>query len=199
MRGQQELLDSAVLALNYGVKYGLVGRNGVGKTTLLRQLSEGIIALPKFLNVVHVEQEVTGDHRSALATIVVTGVVALATAPRADVDFAELGSSATCLRAGRRADAAVVYLDVGSPLQSLTLLLDLGTVTGLYGGDESLCKERVAEFLDWLMAREEREIAVVAHKHTLKYLLALVADDDALTTVMSNAELRSLNVCSNRD
>ena len=68
--GKQELLDSAVLALNYGVKYGLVGRNGVGKTTLLRQLSEGIIALPKFLNVVHVEQEVTGDHRSALATIV---------------------------------------------------------------------------------------------------------------------------------
>ena len=46
--GKQELLDSAVLALNYGVKYGLVGRNGVGKTTLLRQLSEGIIALPKF-------------------------------------------------------------------------------------------------------------------------------------------------------
>lgn len=75
---------------------------------------------------------------AALATIVVTGVATLATAPRADVDFAELGSSATCLRAGRRADAAVVYLDVGSPLQSLALLLDLGTVTGLYGGDKSL-------------------------------------------------------------
>ena len=68
--GKQELLDSAVLALNYGVKYGLVGRNGVGKTTLLRQLAEGQIALPKFLNVVHVEQEITGDHRSALRTIV---------------------------------------------------------------------------------------------------------------------------------
>ena len=37
--------DSAVLALNYGVKYGLVGRNGVGKTTLLRHLlqnTEGV-------------------------------------------------------------------------------------------------------------------------------------------------------------
>ena len=39
------------------------------QTTLLRQLAEGLIALPKFLNVVHVEQEVIGDERTALATI----------------------------------------------------------------------------------------------------------------------------------
>ena len=68
--GKQELLDSAVLALNFGVKYGLVGRNGVGKTTLLRQLAEGIIALPSFLNIVHVEQEIAGDERSPIQTIV---------------------------------------------------------------------------------------------------------------------------------
>jgi len=67
--GKQELLDSAVLALNFGVKYGLVGRNGVGKTTLLRHLAEGLIPLPKFLNVVHVEQEIAGDDRTALQTI----------------------------------------------------------------------------------------------------------------------------------
>jgi ABC-type multidrug transport system ATPase subunit len=101
--GKQELLDSAVLALNFGVKCngpsalrpwlvrpplqpharrarptcvalraaadGLVGRNGVGKTTLLRHLAEGLIPLPKFLNVVHVEQEIAGDDRTALQTI----------------------------------------------------------------------------------------------------------------------------------
>jgi len=39
--GKQELLDSAVLALNHGVKYGLVGRNGVGK---VRARSRGRIA-----------------------------------------------------------------------------------------------------------------------------------------------------------
>lgn len=42
----------------------------VGKTTLLRHLAEGLIPLPKFLNVVHVEQEITGDERSPLETIV---------------------------------------------------------------------------------------------------------------------------------
>ena len=46
-----------------------VGRNGVGKTTLLRHLADGRIALPAFLNVVHVEQEIEGDERSALQTI----------------------------------------------------------------------------------------------------------------------------------
>ena len=39
------------------------------QTTLLRHLAEGLIPLPKFLNVVHVEQEITGDERSAIATI----------------------------------------------------------------------------------------------------------------------------------
>ena len=64
-----------------------------------------------------------------------------------------------------------------------------------HGADERLCQERIAEFVAWVMARDEAEIAVVAHKHALKYLLALVADDDALTTVMGNAELRSMVVC----
>ena len=30
----------------YGIKYGLIGRNGVGKSTLLRQISDGTIPLP---------------------------------------------------------------------------------------------------------------------------------------------------------
>jgi ATP-binding cassette subfamily F protein 2 len=68
--GKQELLNEAVLALNFGVKYGLIGRNGVGKTTLLRHLADGRIALPPFISVVHVEQEIAGDERSAVQTIV---------------------------------------------------------------------------------------------------------------------------------
>lgn len=74
----------------------------------------------------------------ALATVVLTGVVSLSTAAQADIDYAGLGSDAVCLRAGRSADAAIVYLDVGSPLQRLKLLLDLGTATDVHGGNESL-------------------------------------------------------------
>ena len=83
----------------------------------------------------------------ALATIVLTGVVALATAPRADINFAELDSGATCLRAGRRADATVVYLDVGSPLQRLKLLLDLGTAVPPGGESLSIFSTRLHKSL----------------------------------------------------
>lgn len=67
--GKQPLLSDAVLAVNYGFKYGLVGRNGVGKTTLLRAISAGDIKLPEYLRVVHVEQEIVGDERSPLQTV----------------------------------------------------------------------------------------------------------------------------------
>ena len=52
--GKQTLIQNGVLALNYGTKYGLIGRNGVGKSTLLRALSERRIPLPSFLHVIHV-------------------------------------------------------------------------------------------------------------------------------------------------
>ena len=81
---------------------------------------------------------IAGGFLFALATLLLSGVATLATAPRADVDFADLGNDATCLRVGRRADLAVVYLDVGSPVQRLKLLLDLGTVTGSLKKEESL-------------------------------------------------------------
>ena len=74
----------------------------------------------------------------AFTTILVTGAATLATAPTADIDFAGLSNDATCLRVGRRADLTVVYLDVGSPVQRLKLLLDLGMATGPSEQSESL-------------------------------------------------------------
>ena len=74
----------------------------------------------------------------AFVSFILTGVVTLSFSPRADVDFAELNNDAVCLRAGRRADMTVVYMDVGSPLQRLKLLLDLGTATETQSGHASL-------------------------------------------------------------
>ena len=61
--------------------------------------------------------------------VLVAGVLALAGASTADLDYEGLdgGARASCLRASRRADYTVVYLNLGSPVQRLQLLLDLGS------------------------------------------------------------------------
>eukprot|EP01126_Amoeba_proteus_P036945 TRINITY_DN3783_c0_g1_i5.p1 TRINITY_DN3783_c0_g1~~TRINITY_DN3783_c0_g1_i5.p1 ORF type:complete len:688 (-),score=125.05 TRINITY_DN3783_c0_g1_i5:226-2289(-) len=66
--GRKLLVDSN-LTLVFGRKYGLVGRNGFGKTTLFRALSNGEIPLPSNLNMLHVEQEVVGDDTTALDSV----------------------------------------------------------------------------------------------------------------------------------
>ena len=79
----------------------------------------------------------------AMATLVGSGIVALAYAPKADVNFAELGDDATCLRVARRADYTIVYMDVGSPMQRVNLLLDLETVVAPGGESLSIFSSRL--------------------------------------------------------
>jgi hypothetical protein len=89
------------------------------------------------------------EQRAASRTIVATflvcflgvltaGAVALAGASTADLDYEGLegGARASCLRATRRADYTVVYLNLGSPVQRLQLLLDLGSP--VHPGEPSL-------------------------------------------------------------
>ncbi|CAG0917116.1 unnamed protein product [Notodromas monacha] len=49
--------------------YGLVGRNGLGKTTLLRMLSNRQVVIPGHISILHVEQEVAGDDTTALDSV----------------------------------------------------------------------------------------------------------------------------------
>jgi len=63
-----------------------------------------------------------------LLSILASGVLTLVGAPQSDVAFAEM-EDANCLRVARRADYTIVFVDVGSPLQRLRLLLDLGAVS----------------------------------------------------------------------
>ena len=65
--GGEELVSDASLTLSHGRRYGLVGRNGTGKTTFLRAFSSRQLpGTPATLQILHVEQEVTGDDTSAL-------------------------------------------------------------------------------------------------------------------------------------
>ncbi|KAF2094568.1 putative translation initiation regulator [Rhizodiscina lignyota] len=66
--GKRILLDTN-LTLAYGRRYGLVGQNGIGKSTLLRALSRREVAIPTHISILHVEQEITGDDTAALQAV----------------------------------------------------------------------------------------------------------------------------------
>lgn len=54
----KRILSDTNLTLAYGRRYGLVGQNGIGKSTLLRALSRREVAIPTHISILHVEQEV---------------------------------------------------------------------------------------------------------------------------------------------
>ncbi|ETK73125.1 hypothetical protein L915_19907 [Phytophthora nicotianae] len=55
--GVVELLRDTQLKLNYGTRYGLVGPNGIGKSTLLTALADGLVeGLPTSLKILYVNQ-----------------------------------------------------------------------------------------------------------------------------------------------
>jgi len=65
------LLRGTSLQLTRGRRYGLAGRNGTGKSTLLRAIARyELPGFPKNLKVLLVEQEAAGDERPALQTLI---------------------------------------------------------------------------------------------------------------------------------
>ncbi|KAL7955150.1 P-loop containing nucleoside triphosphate hydrolase protein [Trichoderma compactum] len=67
--GANRILTDTTLTLAYGHRYGLVGNNGVGKSTLLRALSRREVAIPTHISILHVEQEITGDDTPAIQAV----------------------------------------------------------------------------------------------------------------------------------
>lgn len=66
----KELLKNTSVKISHGKRYGLVGPNGMGKSTLLKLLAWRKIPVPKNIDVLLVEQEVVGDDRTALEAVV---------------------------------------------------------------------------------------------------------------------------------
>ena len=54
----KELLKSASLRISHGRRYGLVGPNGMGKSTLLKLLVWRQVPVPRNIDVLLVEQEI---------------------------------------------------------------------------------------------------------------------------------------------
>lgn len=73
--GGRDLIVDGAVTLSFGRHYGLVGRNGTGKTTFLRHLAmHAIDGIPNSCQILHVEQEVAGDDTSALQCVVNTDI-----------------------------------------------------------------------------------------------------------------------------
>lgn len=66
-----ELLVDSIMDINKGHRYGLLGRNGVGKSTLLRQLmAHNIPGLPHSMRILLVSQQIQGrDDQTALEAL----------------------------------------------------------------------------------------------------------------------------------
>ncbi|PRQ16631.1 putative adenosinetriphosphatase [Rosa chinensis] len=73
--GGRDLIVDGAVTLSFGRHYGLIGRNGTGKTTFLRHLAmHAIDGIPNSCQILHVEQEVAGDDTSALQCVVNTDI-----------------------------------------------------------------------------------------------------------------------------
>lgn len=127
------LFDEAEIKLLAGGKYGLVGRNGCGKTTLLRRISRyDIPGFPKHVRVMHIEQEISGDDRSVLETVL--GM---------DVVFDKLKKEEeTLMKADENDEKASARL-----AEVITKRMELGL-------DDETCTERALEVLSGLQFSE---------------------------------------------
>eukprot|EP00929_Paragymnodinium_shiwhaense_P120359 TRINITY_DN9228_c0_g3_i1.p1 TRINITY_DN9228_c0_g3~~TRINITY_DN9228_c0_g3_i1.p1 ORF type:complete len:749 (-),score=199.30 TRINITY_DN9228_c0_g3_i1:269-2515(-) len=65
-KGSGDLLMDATVTLAAGRRYGLIGKNGVGKSTFLDALAKREIPGVPACSIFYVRQEVTGDERTAL-------------------------------------------------------------------------------------------------------------------------------------
>lgn len=65
----KELFNDADLKFSYPRRYGLIGHNGLGKSTLIKHIAERKIDIPAELDLLYVEQEVPSTELSVLETV----------------------------------------------------------------------------------------------------------------------------------
>lgn len=98
--GGKKILSNSCLNLVFGRRYGLVGRNGVGKSTLLRHFSRRDISgtigkVPEWLRILHVEQEVEGDDTTVLQSVLQADAFRMALL-RKESDLTKILHSKSC-------------------------------------------------------------------------------------------------------
>jgi len=143
----KELLERTTLRFMHGRRYGLIGANGVGKSTLLRRMARGTVpGFPMHLRVAYLHQEISGsedksviDHVIELSTDL--GMSGLRSAlPKGVYAGDDAGSD------DGGADAAAAIADATAEKERLEGMLETGE------GDADEVAEQLCEVLDRLEA-----------------------------------------------
>ena len=69
------IITDGMLSIPFGRRLGLIGRNGVGKSTFLRALATRQLSVPKQVKIIFVEQEVHGDETPAISSVMEADVL----------------------------------------------------------------------------------------------------------------------------
>jgi ATP-binding cassette, subfamily F, member 2 len=65
----QELFVDADLELNYGRRYGLIGLNGSGKSSMLAAIANKEIPIPEHVDIFHLAREIPATNKTALEAV----------------------------------------------------------------------------------------------------------------------------------
>ena len=149
--GGEDLISDASLTLAAGRRYGLVGRNGTGKTTFLRAFAaRQLPGLPVTLSILHVEQEVAGDDVTALDCVLACDAERASLLAEEAALLAK-GDDAASADALRRVYDRMTTIDAaGAPARAAAIL------AGLSFDPEAQKKPTRAFSGGWRMARAPR-------------------------------------------
>jgi len=65
----RHLLKETTLALSYGRRYGLLGFNGCGKSTLMTAMANRLVPIPSWIDIFHLASEIEASEMTALEAV----------------------------------------------------------------------------------------------------------------------------------
>jgi ATP-binding cassette, subfamily F, member 2 len=65
----RRLIEDADLHLNYGRRYGLIGENGSGKSTMLKVIASGELPIPEHIDIYHLDTEAKPSDVTAMEAV----------------------------------------------------------------------------------------------------------------------------------